>query len=333
MGLRNHLYKIGYKKSFTFQVPIIAVGNLSLGGNGKTPMVEYIIEQLRADYSLATLSRGYSRKTRGFRLGTDQDDATTLGDEPFQIMGKYGPEVTVAVGEDRALAIPTILQEKPQTQAIILDDAFQHRTVRPQLNILVTAFSRPFFRDWMLPAGRLREFRTGAQRADIIVVTKCPPGLKPAKQHQYQQSIEKYAPKAQVFFSTTEAHEPQAIFTSTPSWPRKPGMLLISGIAFGDTFETLVQDMGLIMAHIQYGDHHRYGERDLNRIRREFNSLTAEHKIILTTEKDMVKLKALEKEIGDLPLYFLPIKFRLLQGADIFNQQIFNALESVDSEL
>ena len=333
MGLRNHLYDIGYKKSFKFQIPVIAVGNLSLGGNGKTPMVEYIIELLKDHYSLATLSRGYSRKTRGFRLAGDQDDATTLGDEPFQIMGKYGQHVAVAVGEQRALAIPSIMQERPQTEVIILDDAFQHRTVQPHLNILVTDFNRPFFKDWVLPAGRLREFRKGAKRAQLVIVTKCPAEVAPAVEESYLDSIKKYAPEARIFFSTMEAQDPQPIYSNTPNWARQPGMLLISGIAFGDTFEKVVEELGLIMAHIQYGDHHRYSQRDLDRIRKEYNALKSEHKIILTTEKDMVKLKAREQEIGDLPIYYLPIKVRLLKGAEEFQEYLLNALESVDSEL
>jgi tetraacyldisaccharide 4'-kinase len=174
-ALRNTLYDRSYKPSTRFALPVISVGNLAVGGTGKTPMVEYLIRLLAPEFQLATLSRGYGRKTKGFRIAGAADTAATLGDEPYQLYKKFSPQVEVTVGEERAYAIPMILQERETIQAIILDDAFQHRSVTPGFSILLTEYGNPFFNDYVLPVGRLREAKSGADRADMVVVTKCPP--------------------------------------------------------------------------------------------------------------------------------------------------------------
>ncbi len=332
-ALRNHLFDIGYKKSFRFDTPVIGVGNLSVGGNGKTPMVEYLLVLLKQKYQVATLSRGYGRNTKGFRLATSAENAGTLGDEPYQIFTKFHKQVTVAVGEERALAIPVILQERPETEVIVLDDAFQHRSVRPHLNILVTDFSRPFFRDYILPAGRLREYRKGASRAQLIVVTKCPQQLDPTTQNQYLQRIARYAPQAKIYFSSMEVQPIQPLFDQTTTPRTTGGLILVSGIANPTSLELLVPDHQKIIKHLRYADHHRYRLADIEKIRMEFSAHTDADAIILTTEKDRVKLQEFREHLIDLPIYYLPIRVRLLNGSESFDQEILNNLESVDSEL
>ncbi|HWA32656.1 MAG TPA: tetraacyldisaccharide 4'-kinase, partial [Cyclobacteriaceae bacterium] len=191
--VRNYLYDIGHKPSFEFDTPVIAIGNLNVGGSGKTPMVEYLVSLLKEHYKVATLSRGYRRETKGYRIATESDTVRQIGDEPMQLFRKFGKEVNVVVGEDRVLAIPNILQEFPETNVIVLDDALQHRSVRARLSILVTDCAHPFYDDFVLPFGRLRESRRGAKRSDIIVVSKCPGDIVYEKRRAMTQSIQRYA--------------------------------------------------------------------------------------------------------------------------------------------
>ncbi|MEL7146090.1 MAG: tetraacyldisaccharide 4'-kinase, partial [Bacteroidota bacterium] len=199
--LRNHLYNIEYYKSFEFQTNVISVGNLTVGGTGKTPMIEYLIRLLRDQYGLATLSRGYGRKTRGFLQGDfDQTKVHDIGDEPFQYLLKFHDKVGIFVGEERAWAIPGILMERPGTEVILLDDAYQHRTVLPSLSILMTRYDRLFSADFLMPMGRLREARKGASRADAVVVSKCPFNFD---EKAIIEDIRKYiAPSIPVFFTS-----------------------------------------------------------------------------------------------------------------------------------
>ena len=200
--LRNHLFDSGLKPSFEFETRVISVGNLAVGGTGKTPMTEYLIRILCKDFKISTLSRGYGRRTKGLRFGSNDDTATTLGDEPYQLYRKFNHQVTVAVGEDRAFAIPNILQQFPETEIILMDDAFQHRFVKPQLSILVSEFNNPFYADFVMPFGRLREARKGVARADLIVFTKCP---KEATKEEFDLRIKeskKYAGNKPIFFAS-----------------------------------------------------------------------------------------------------------------------------------
>ena len=200
--LRNHLYDTGYRPSFRFSgVFTVSVGNLNMGGSGKTPVTEYLIRLLSGSWLVASLSRGYGRTTSGFRLLNDSDTARTAGDEPFQIHRKFGGRVTVAVSEDRSLAIPELLNLDTPPQVVIMDDAFQHRKVIPDLNILLTRFAEPFFSDRIFPAGWLREARTGARRADVILFTKCPDTLSQASQLDLISKVKQYAGMVPVFFT------------------------------------------------------------------------------------------------------------------------------------
>ena len=322
--VRNYLYDIGHKPSFEFETPVIAVGNLNVGGSGKTPMVEYLIGLLANRYRVATLSRGYKRETKGYRLAQEQDTARSLGDEPFQLFRKFGDRVKVVVGEDRVFAIPNILQEFPDTDVILLDDALQHRSVKPQLSILVTEFSHPFYKDFVLPFGRLREARRGAVRSDIIVVTKCSEKLSTEEERKITHSIQHYTGVKPVFFSTIQYGEPLAL-GSEPSLSRN--IVLVSGLAKSQSLEAYCSQHFRILRHFDFDDHHGYLEGDLKEIE-DFCKTQAEPYSIITTEKDMVKLiePNLRPYLNRLPWFYVPIRQAFLQNGLKFDELVLRSV-------
>ena len=322
---RNHLYNIGYKKSISFQINLISVGNLSIGGNGKTPLVEYLIKLLNIQYNLAVLSRGYGRKTSGFRLAKLKDQASDIGDEPLQMFLKFQPKLIVAVGESRALAIPKILFEKPDVETIILDDAFQHRSVKPQLSILVTDYWTPFFNDVLLPSGRLRESRKGVRRANVVVVTKCPQEIGFDKRHEYVAQVQKYHPGVPVFFTYIQYLDPLH-FTTGTTLMGTPTVLLFSGIAKSDTLVRYVSNRFVLGEHLRFRDHFPFGKKEINHIEERLAKMAGSQKILLTTEKDMVRLLEFKEILKDLPLYYLPIECSFVDEQDLFDETILNSL-------
>lgn len=324
---RNHLFNIGHFKSFEFQTNVISVGNLSVGGTGKTPMVEYLIRLLNESAQVATLSRGYGRKTRGFLKG-DPDSAKVadIGDEPFQYLLKYGHHTDVYVGEERAWAIPAILFEKPETEVILLDDAYQHRSVKPSLSILLTKYNALFTDDFLLPAGRLREARKGADRADIIVVTKCPDEID---QKTVTAKINSYThAQKPVFFTSVKYGEP--VVFNGESQPNLKGatVVLVSGIANADDFEKYCTSQFDVIDHLRFSDHHHYKLKDIEKIK----SLRADRRVIfLTTEKDFVKLREFEKELADLPFYYLPIEIVFQDNKSEFDELVKKSIKSYET--
>lgn len=324
---RNHLYNIGYKKSIRFETTVISVGNLGVGGNGKTPMVEYLIKLLRTKAKVSVLSRGYGRKTKGFRIAASNDRASDIGDEPLQMFLKFKPNLTVAVGESRVEAIPRILFEKPEVNTIILDDAFQHRSVKPQLSILVTDYWTPFFRDFMLPSGRLREPRNGAKRADLVVITKCPPNISSKERELFVTEIHRYCTDIPVYFSCIDYLNPLHIFTQEVL-TGEPSVLLFSGIAKPETLVQHVSDKYSLFDHIRFKDHFEYSIKEVEKIKRKFASLKNDQKILLTTEKDMVKIMGFQKELREMPIYYLPIQCLFIAEQVEFETQVLNSLVS-----
>jgi len=324
--VRNHLYDIGHKPSFEFDTFVLAVGNLNVGGSGKTPMVEYIIRLLKDRYPLATLSRGYKRRTKGYRIAAQGDTAAQLGDEPMQLQRKFGSEIHVAVGEDRVYAIPHILQEFPETRVIVLDDALQHRSVRPQLTVLVTDYARPFYSDFLLPLGRLREARRGASRVDMIVVTKCPATLSEEEQERMAASIHRYAPGKPVFFTAIQHDEPRAFSREQPI---SKNIVLVSGIARTESLTQFCFSNFTVLHHFRYPDHHRYTQEDLAAIEKYCRQLEQPYSI-LTTEKDMVKLVQGEfaSSMERLPWFFLPIRQVFVKDGLIFDEHILSAVQA-----
>lgn len=308
----NHLYNIGHKSSFRFDVPVISIGNLNVGGSGKTPMTEYIIRLLSADYKLAALSRGYGRRTRGFRIADDKDNAASIGDEPYQMYRKFHDKIVVSVGEDRAFAIPNILQEH-EVDAIILDDAFQHRTVNPSFSVLLTEYAHPFTRDYVLPAGNLREARRGASRADVVVVTKCPDKFEA---EVLTADIRKYAGNKPVFFSKVRYRE----VVSFGNLQRCSGrIILVTGIANPDPLLDYVKSCFEVIKHIRFSDHHSFTESEIADIHYEASQLSDAS--ILTTEKDMVRIRAFASTAGQ-PWFYLPIEMEFVQNGSEFDMLV-----------
>jgi tetraacyldisaccharide 4'-kinase len=323
MAVRNKLYDLNVRKTHRFPVPVLSVGNLSVGGTGKTPHVEYLVRLLQPHHRVVTLSRGYGRQTKGFRLAGNKDSAATLGDEPYQLFRKFAPAVTVAVGERRAEAIPAILEAHPATGIIILDDAYQHRSVTPNLSILLTDYNRPFFRDHVLPAGRLREARSGAGRAHAIIVTKCPNDLGSAQRQTITAAVRRYArPEVPVFFTGIRYGAPVA-FGNEMAF--HPDLVLVSGLANPAPLESYVRGQFRLRAHLAFRDHHRYGEADLRRMEGALGETGG--RTLLVTEKDYVKLvnPDFATFTRRLPLFYLPMEIFFLEGGRRFNELVRRA--------
>ncbi|WP_297516200.1 tetraacyldisaccharide 4'-kinase [Flavobacterium sp.] len=313
-ALRNSAYDLGILRSHTFPVPIIAVGNLSVGGTGKTPQIEQLIRLLQPHYRIATLSRGYRRKSKGYWVANDLTDASSkeaiLGDEPYQIHRKF-PEVTVAVDADRVRGITQLLARKPQPELVLLDDAFQHRRVKAGFYILLTAYDDLYCDDWMLPSGTLREFASGVQRAHMIIITKCPPNLSELAQQKIRQRLHASAP---VFFSTIVYEDGVYDDQKRLEWSsvNKSDCVFVTGIEKPKPF---LEFVGATESQtLRFPDHHSFTPQDIERINREYLG-----KIVITTEKDFVRLhgKGLQ-----LPLYYLPMQSQLLHNENQWKQLI-----------
>jgi tetraacyldisaccharide 4'-kinase len=321
--VRNYLYDIGHKKSFQFDTIVISVGNLNAGGSGKTPLIEYLVRLLIDHKNLATLSRGYGRKTHGIRIANLKDDARSIGDEPFQLMRKFGDKIVVAVGEERALAIPTILNENPEVEVILLDDAFQHRAVRPQFSILVTDREKPFYKDYLLPMGRLRESRTGAKRANVIVVTKAD-GISKSEMEMARKEIAKYAGDAPVFFSGLSYQQHLPINHSNEIDNK---VVLVSAIANNTQFERAASKRYEVARHFRFPDHHVYSNADIQKIHLAADAMNVNS--ILTTEKDMVKLisQSTVTQLEGKNWFYLPVRAEFLEDGMRFDELIQNVVE------
>ena len=331
--VRNYLYDKGLWKSKSFDIPIINVGNITVGGTGKSPQVEYLIRLLKDNHKIVTLSRGYGRKTKGFRWASGTENAETIGDEPMQFYQKFGKEINVAVGEKRVEAIKQILSQKPDTQLIILDDAFQHRAVKPDLNILLMDYNRPIDEDFPFPAGRLRERRHGAKRADTLVISKCPDNLKMEEQTALENRLKPYLKETTpVLFTKILYGKPINCRSGLINFEVLQKTLLVSGIAKPELFEAYCQKNFNVFNHLIYKDHHQYNETDLMSIhiqkQQDMTDLC-----VLMTEKDMVKFKpSLNHELlKDIPLFYLPIEIGFLNDNDklIFKTVTWTALSVV----
>jgi len=311
--VRNYLFDKNIYNSVAFNLPIIGIGNLSVGGTGKSPMVEYLIELLHSKYKVATLSRGYKRKTKGYALAHPKTTALEIGDEPMQFHRRF-PNVAVAVGEERIVAIPQLLHDRPETNVIILDDSFQHRWIKPGLNILLTEYSNLFTRDFFLPTGDLRDQRLSYKRADIIVVTKCPADISAEEMDGIRNEI-KPLPKQEVFFTTIEYGELYHISTHD----KRPislddEVLLVCGIANPAPLKKHLLQHSKTYYQLSFSDHHIFTIDDLTEIKSKFNEIQADKKIILTTEKDAVRLLKFDGSLTALDVYVLPIQHKFLEG-------------------
>ena len=312
--VRNKLYDWKCLSSTQYDdIYVISVGNITVGGTGKTPFVEYLLRSLSQRYQIATLSRGYKRATKGFRFVTAQTTPQQVGDEPYQIKQKF-PDVVVAVDVDRRRGITNIRKDYPEIQIILLDDAFQYRKIKPNLSILLTDYSRPLYRDSMLPAGRLREWACFAKRADIMVVTKLPAEIKPEEQQNMKQYYAKIFPN-DIFFSVIEYNEPLPVFSNNQKIStadlRKYEVLLITGIANPSPFEDYIRRFAASVQTISFPDHHAFTEKDMVYIAGKWNEKNTNHKLLVTTEKDAVRLQQMNiQETLKRNSYYAPICFR-----------------------
>ncbi len=309
--VRNFLYDKGFWKEYRFDFPIINVGNLTVGGTGKTPHVEYLIRLLKDKYSLTTLSRGYGRKTKGFIKANSDANAQTIGDEPYQYFQKFNDIIDIAVGENRVEAVREIIKQKFNNDIIILDDAFQHRAIKPSLNLLLIDYSRPIYEDFTFPAGRLRERKHGAKRADAIIITKCPENLSNKMRGEIEKKVRPYLTEnTSLFFTKIMYGKPQNCRSELGNNDFKKAILL-SGIANPKQFEMYANTQFEVVNHLVFRDHHDFTENDIAKIK---NQNIKPGTVILMTEKDMVKfIPFLNNDllIG-IELYYLPIEIKFL---------------------
>jgi tetraacyldisaccharide 4'-kinase len=327
---RNLLFETGILKSHSYKTPVISVGNITVGGTGKTPHVEYLIRLLKGITHVAVLSRGYKRKSKGFLLATTDTPLSDIGDEPYQIKQKY-PEIDVAVDKKRTRGIENLISGKctqKEVDAILLDDAFQHRHVKPGLNILLVDYHRLIIYDKLLPAGRLREPVKGKNRADIVIVTKCPTTLNPMEFRVLTKQMNLY-PYQQLFFTTIKYEPMRPLFEGTERIERleeltDKNILLLTGIASPKQIYYDLKPYANSLLPLRYGDHHNFKKKDIIRINAEFDALPSP-KLIVTTEKDAVRLKDVEGLSPEARqnLYVLPISIEfMLQGEESFNEKI-----------
>lgn len=313
IDIRNYLYDKDFCKAFAFEIPIINVGNLTVGGTGKTPHVEYLIGLLSSKFSIVTLSRGYGRRTKGFILADAKANALTIGDEPYQFYQKFKEKIAVAVGEKRVEAISEILTQKQHAEVIILDDAFQHRALKPSLNILLMDFNRPISEDYVFPVGRLRERRHGAKRADIVIITKCPEGFNLIKQSPFTQNLlPNLRQNTPIFFTKIKYGKP--INCRLEQANNVLGkVILLSGIANPKPFEAYARRTFEVLNHLIFKDHQDFNEQDLKRITSQNNF---DGTVLLMTEKDMVKFQPFLNHplLKEIELYYLPIEIGFLDN-------------------
>jgi tetraacyldisaccharide 4'-kinase len=305
---RNRMFDKGRLKSSSFGIPTVVVGNLSVGGSGKTPMVEFLVNYFSQKYKLTVLSRGYGRKTKGFFWADSSLGPGEIGDEPFQIYSKFRDKISVAVGEDRVAAIRKIQDSKPDTDLIILDDAYQHRYLKADFYLLLTTYQNPFFSDSVMPLGKLREAPEGASRADLIIVTKCPAEMDESMMKTYKKSIAKYS-QAKTIFSHIQYAHPFPVFDKTQR--EKQNAIVVSGIANDRLFIEACHKRYKVINILSFADHHHYRISDVQKMVAMVKSNP--ETMLITTEKDAVKLKnpRFHEYLAEIPIFALPIKVKM----------------------
>jgi len=329
VALRNLLFDFKILKSHQFEIPVISVGNITVGGTGKTPHVEYLAQLLKGKFKVAILSRGYKRKTKGFVLAQDNPKTKDVGDEPAQMKFKF-PELDIAVNADRVEGITTLEQRK--NEIIILDDAFQHRYVKPGLSILLVDFNRRIDKSYLLPFGNLRENAREIRRADIIIVTKTPVEIKPIERRVIIEQIHPY-PFQQLYFTSFSYGKFEPVFNKNLHLPSDFNnsheiftILVITGIAYSRPFIEHLKMLSQDIVHIELADHSSYNIHKLNKIVNAFKAINNDKKIIITTEKDAVKMREIENvdEILSRNMFFVPIEVSFIENENEFKNQILD---------
>lgn len=335
--VRNKMFDKGLLKEKEFDVPVITVGNLTVGGTGKTPHVEYLVGSLAADYNIGVLSRGYRRATKGFVLANSKSTPEFIGDEPYQIYQKYGMKIHVAVCESRVNGIRQMLEADPRINLIILDDGFQHRWVKPKLSVLLVDSTRPAYKDKLLPLGRLRESWKGISRADMVVVTKCSEAMQPLHYRLLKHDLNLMAYQ-KLFFSRYVYGGLLPVFpddspysASLSELSEKDTALLVTGIARPRAFVRYFREYACQVKVAHYPDHHDFSRKDLEELKKRFDSMRGARKLIVTTEKDAVRLSANPYFPESLKpfVFYLPIAVQIVPGLgeDNFIEAVKEAIE------
>ena len=331
VGFRNMLFEMGILKSRSFNVPVISVGNITVGGTGKTPHVEYLIRLLKDNYKVAVLSRGYKRKSHGFLQADENATVRDIGDEPFQMKTKF-PDITIAVDNKRTRGITKLTSgdQDSQPDVILLDDAFQHRYVKPGINIMLVDYHRLIIYDKLLPSGRLREPVKSKDRADIVIITKCPTDMKPMEYRVITKAMSLY-PYQQLFFSTHEYEPLRPAFQNNQTNRsiqslQNHHVLLLSGIASPEQMFIDLQERAGQITPLSFSDHHNFSKKDIMQINEVFAGLPSP-KVIITTEKDETRLLNTEGLSDEVKrsLYVLPVRIRfMLDQEETFNKNIIS---------
>jgi tetraacyldisaccharide 4'-kinase len=334
IGIRNFMYDYKLLKVHEFEIPIISIGNISVGGTGKTPHTELLIEMLlEKNYNIAVLSRGYKRKTSGYLEVQIDDDFKSVGDEPLQIKNKF-PNVIVAVHENRVKGIQKLMNDYSELNVIILDDAFQHRKVKPGLSILMNDYNHSFVHDHILPFGRLRESHSSSHRAHIIFVSKCPFDMKPIERRIMLKEMD-VMPYQHLFFSSIEYLKPKSLFGNKDMGLddlKKYNVLAVTGVAKSKMFYKELTALCKSVIHLKYPDHYSFKKKDFKKIKEDFDNLESP-KCIIVTEKDAMRLKAYDaflESIGEF-IYYIPIKVYLLcseEEKQQFDNQIYSYVKN-----
>lgn len=314
VAFRNWLFDSGTLPSREFNRSVIVIGNLSAGGTGKTPMVEYLVRLLKPKFQIATLSRGYKRHTTGFILADQNSNSHQIGDEPLQFKKKF-PDLIVAVDENRKHGILELKEKFPELKVFLLDDAFQHRRVKPGLSILLSDYGRMFYDDFLIPVGKLREWRSGQKRADIIVVTKCPDNLTPVEKRIILKKISP-EPHQRVLFSHIRYSDAVPVYPNTPALSlndkhaKDTAAILLTGVSNPRPLEDFLLSKKIKVISMAYPDHHEYALVEANKLLEKYDSISASRKFVITTEKDAMRLDkpGLVEVLHKLPMYYVPIE-------------------------
>ena len=308
-NIRNSLYDLDIFKSHSFNVPLVGVGNISSGGTGKTPFVEYLLKKYSKTFKTVLISRGYKRSSKGFQKANRSSSPLSIGDEPYQIFKKF-KNIQVAVDKNRVNAVSKILNDHPDTNLVLLDDSFQHRKIRPKLNILLTTYSNPFFNDCILPVGSLRESKSSYQRADIVIVTKCPEKIDKTKSKSLKDQLN--IKSHQTLFYTTISYNSRlkGDYHQDINSLNKQKIFLVTGIADSSKFVNFLKKNEIDFDHYSFSDHHNYTQKEINKIENSGDNL------VVTTEKDFQKIQFIERKNK---WSYLEIEVKFLEKEDEFD--------------
>ncbi|MDZ7933989.1 MAG: tetraacyldisaccharide 4'-kinase [Emticicia sp.] len=320
--LRNWLFDKGFMKSISPKVLTINVGNLSLGGTGKTPHVEYLVRLLSEKYKVSTLSRGYGRKTKGFVLANEQATAETIGDEPMQYYLKFKDKINVVVCENRVVGVDEIQNKFAENQVVILDDAFQHRKIVPHLNLLLSEYDKPFYVDSLVPFGRLRDIRNSAKRADAIIITKCPSLITEQEKEKIRNSVLAYSKSDIPVFFSKISYQKITSYASKSDFDDAKSVGVLTAIAKPEVFIQHLSEKSLkIEKNFDFPDHHAFTRKDIDKIIKESDRNLQ----IITTEKDMVKLKPQLSEHEMKRFFYVPIEIQI-DEKELFESFIIDSI-------